>query len=315
MSLSVVVAVVSASCVGAASTNSPTTHSAATRPEVGVTGPSKCPGPAQGTPPHLSLVSGRASTHPVISGMVAHGPGEGGQPVPPTTRVEVWWNLSPLHWPTALGDAPWPSRPAAPVNRIAEQHVTTGCRYSIRLSIPAAIPGPYRVAVLASNATSTTIQGATTFTVTAPQRASLSLTTDSGVAVRFPASWCGQVQNGVNAAISSYPVHAPALAERENPPTGALVYIYDAPPSRLAALDKPRRAPGHLRLAHFQPNYEGIGAAYRTEIHDRGHDILIFISLGDAATHQTRREAVTILNTIHVQPSVSREWVQSRDKM
>jgi hypothetical protein len=302
MSVLMVVAVVSAGCVGAGQSAS-------------VIGASKCPGPPQGTAPHLSSVSGRAGTHAVISGVVAHGPGEGGQPAPPTTRVEVWWNLSPERWPTALGDAPWPSRPATPVNRIAEQHVTSGCHYAIRLTIPTAIPGPYRIAVLDSSSTSTTIQGTTTFTVAAPRHAWLSLTTDSGVAVRFPASWYGQVQEGVNAAISSYPIHTPALAEAENPPTGALVYIYDAPPSRIAALNEPPRPARHLRLAHFQPNYEGLGAAYRTEIHDRGHDILIFISLGDGARRQTRHEAVAILNTIHVQPSVARAWVQSGGRM
>ena len=115
--------------------------------------------------------------------------------------------------------------------------------------------------------------------------------------------------NGQDALISSTPIHAPALALRETPADGALLSVFDIPPARMSALRGPTPS-RPLRLAHFAPGNEGIGAAYRIAFTTRGHHVLVFVSLGDAAGRATKRAALAVLRGISADVAASRAWIR-----
>jgi hypothetical protein len=247
-----------------------------------------------------------------VSGIVPHGGGEGGQQVPPVTGIGVWWNLDAARWWSALGPRPWPSRPGGPVIQVAAQGVAGGCRYAASFSVPAAVvPGRYRIVVLYANGHSTASLPPRWFTVVGATDARVGLVTDSGLRINYPAAWYGQVVGGVDALISSTPVHAPALAVRETPADGVLISVFDRPPGRVSALRGPSRS-GPLRLVHFDPSYEGLGAAYRIAFTSRGHHVLVFVSLGDAVSPATRRQALIVLRSIAADVAASRAWIRNQ---
>jgi hypothetical protein len=124
------------------------------------------------------------------------------------------------------------------------------------------------------------------------------ITTPSRLAVRYPPAWYGQTYDGASATVLSFPIHQPDRAIEEKPPAGALVIVLDTPPASLAARYLPPRPRTRLRLEDFQPNYEMFGAAYRIEFHDRGHDVLVFVSFGQRASTVTRQEAIAVLNSV-----------------
>ncbi len=64
---------------------------------------------------------------------------------------------------------------------------------------------------------------------------------------------------------------------------------------------------------HFDPSYEGIGAAYRIAFTSRGHHVLVFVSLGDAVSPATRRQALIVLRSIAADVTVSRAWIRDHD--
>ena len=99
---------------------------------------------------------------------------------------------------------------------------------------------------------------------------------------------------------------------RETPADGVLVSVFDIPPGRMSALRGPTPS-RPLRLAHFAPSYEGIGAAYRIAFTTRGHRVLVFVSLGDAATRATKRSALAVLRGISADTAVSRAWIRDHD--
>ena len=246
-----------------------------------------------------------------VSGILPHGGGEGGEPVPPTTGISVWWNLAAVQWWSALRQPRWPSRPGNPVFQVAGEGVADGCHYRAAFTVPAgAVQGRYRIVVLEAGGRSTASLPPRWFTVLGAADARVGLVTDSGLRIRYPAAWYGQVVDGQNALISSTPIHAPALALRETPADGVLLSVFDIPPGRASALQAPTPS-RPLRLAHFAPSYEGIGAAYRIAFTTRGHRVAVFVSLGDAASRATKRSALAVLRGITVDVAASRAWIRA----
>ena len=167
--------------------------------------------------------------------------------------------------------------------------------------------------VLYANGRSAASMSPRWFTVVGSPDARVGLVTDSGLRIHYPAAWYGQVVDGEDALISSVPIHAPALALRETPADGVLISVYDLPPGRLSALQGPPRS-RPLRLAHFDPSYEGIGAASRIAFTSRGHRVLVFVSLGDAVSPATRRQALAALRSIAADVAASRAWIQDHGR-
>jgi hypothetical protein len=245
-----------------------------------------------------------------VSGILPHGGGEGGEPVPPSTGISVWWNLAAVQWWSALRRPPWPSRPGSPVVRVAAASAADGCHYGTSFTVPAgSVPGRYRIVVLDTGGRSTGSLRPRWFTVLGRRDARVGLVTDSGLRIRYPAAWYGQVVNGQDALISSTPIHAPALALRETSADGALLSVFDIPPGRISALSGPTPS-RPLRLAHFSPSNEGIGAAFRIAFTARGHHVIVFVSLGDAASRATKRSAVAVLRAISADTAASRAWIR-----
>ena len=272
---------------------------------------SRCPPPLWGSGPHLSPRYGRPGRRVTVSGILPHGGGEGGEPAPPTTGISVWWNLAAVQWWSALRQPPWPSRPGSPVFQVAAEGVADGCHYSAAFTVPAgSVQGRYRIVVLETGGRSTASLRPRWFTVLGAPNARVGLVTDSGLRIRYPAAWYGQVVGGQDALISSTPIHAPALALRETPADGVLISVFDIPPGRVSALRGPTPSLP-LRLAHFAPSNEGIGAAYRVAFTTRGHRVLVFVSLGDAATRATKRSALYVLRGITADVAASRAWIRA----
>ena len=245
----------------------------------------------------------------IVSGVQPHGGGEGGAPVALATGIRVWWNLDAAAWWTALRPPPRPSRPGSPVVQVAASRVA-GCRYRAGFTVPAgSVPGRYRIVVLYESRTSTASLPPRWFTVLGGPARQVALVTDSGLRIRYPAAWYGQVVAGQDALISSTPIHAPALALRETPAAGVLVSVFDIPPARMSALRGPTPV-RPLRLAHFAPSYEGIGAAYRIAFTTRGHHVIVFVSLGDAVRRATKHAALEVLRGISADVAASRAWIR-----
>lgn len=273
---------------------------------------SRCPPPSWGRAARLSPRSGRPGTRVTVSGILPHGGGEGGEPVARATGVRVWWNLDAARWWSALRPQPWPSRPGSPVVQVAAEGVAGGCRSSTSFTVPAgSVPGRYRIVVLYRNSRSTASLRPRWFAVSGAPSGRVGLVTDSGLRIRYPAAWYGQVVNGQDALISSAPIHAPALALRETPADGALLSVFDIPPASTSALRGPARSGRRPWLGQSAPGNEGIGAAYRIPLTTRGHRVLVFVSLGDAVSLATRREAVAALGGITADVGASRAWIRS----
>ena len=198
----------------------------------------------------------------------------------------------------------------SPIVHLAAADVADGCHDGASFTVPAgSVPGRYRIVVLDTGGRSTASLRPRWFTVLGAPDSRVGLVTDSGLRINYPAAWYGQVVSGVDALISSTPIHAPALALRETPADGVLVSVFDIPPGRMSALQGPMPS-RPLRLAHFAPSYEGIGAAYRIAFTTRGHRVVVFVSLGDAATRATKRSALAVLRGISADTAVSRAWIR-----
>jgi hypothetical protein len=148
------------------------------------------------------------------------------------------------------------------------------------------------------------------FTVRPRPAARIALVTDSGLKLRYPASWYGQMVGGEDALVSSAAIHSPTLATRETPATGALISIFDVPPARITDLQG-SSGPTPPNLGRFDPSNEGIGAAYRRELVVCGHRVFVFVSLGDAASAATSRRALAVLDSISVDLPVSAAWIRT----
>jgi hypothetical protein len=64
-------------------------------------------------------------------------------------RLQVWWNLDPEKWETALpGQTPAPYAPGSPPKLLAELAVAGRCAYSVNVTLPQAPPGTYTIIVV-----------------------------------------------------------------------------------------------------------------------------------------------------------------------
>ena len=88
-------------------------------------------------------------------------------------------------------------------------------------------------------------QSGTSLTVTRPgvQAGWDTIQTPSRISVRYPRGWYGQTYASASATISSFPIHEPDEAVKEKPPGGALLLVFDTPPTSLAARYLPPRPP------------------------------------------------------------------------
>ena len=125
-----------------------------------------------------------------------------------------------------------------------------------------------------------------------------------GLRARFPSGWYAQPYAASNLLITSFPVHVanPDLWSAI-PAGGTAMQVYDQPPGSFRQCRRLRGAHPHLPLGRYEPNYEGIGAAFRSQFHDHGHAVLVFTSFGGSPpTPPQRLLADRVLNSIHVLP-------------
>jgi hypothetical protein len=125
-----------------------------------------------------------------------------------------------------------------------------------------------------------------------------------GLSATFPSAWYAQPYAATTLLITSFPIHMnDGHVWDATPGGGTVIQIYDEAPGSNRACRRLRGAHGHVRLGRFEPNYEGFGAAYRTEFHDHGHGVLAFTSFGGRPpTKDQRRLADRVLNSVHVEP-------------
>jgi len=121
---------------------------------------------------------------------------------------------------------------------------------------------------------------------------------------KFPAAWYAQPYASSNLLITSFPVHVDnGRVWQAIPAGGTAIQIYDEPSGSVAACRRLGGGHAHVRLGRYEPNYEGIGAAFRSQFHDDGHTVLVFTSFGGTPpTSAQRRLAERILNSIRVEP-------------
>ena len=125
-----------------------------------------------------------------------------------------------------------------------------------------------------------------------------------GLSARFPRAWYAQPYASSNLLITSFPVHVDGDRFWQTIPAGGTaIQIYDEPSGSVAACKRLAGSHGSLRLGRYEPNYEGIGAAFRTQFHDDGHTVLVFTSFGGRPPTEAKRLlADRILNSIQVDP-------------
>jgi hypothetical protein len=125
-----------------------------------------------------------------------------------------------------------------------------------------------------------------------------------GLSARFPRAWYAQPYASSNLLITSFPVHVDDGRVWQSIPTGGTaIQIYDQPSGSVAACKRLGGHHAHLRLGRYEPNYEGIGAAFRTQFRDCGHTVLVFTSFGGMPPTEAQRVlAERILNSIRVEP-------------
>jgi hypothetical protein len=100
--------------------------------------------------PSVDPVRGSAGSTATITGEIPHGEGaEGGYPADPTEWIEVWWNLKPAGWSSAIagGDDPIPAE-QGPVVRLGRVDVATTCNYRVVFTVPETSAGTYPIVVL-----------------------------------------------------------------------------------------------------------------------------------------------------------------------
>jgi hypothetical protein len=124
-----------------------------------------------------------------------------------------------------------------------------------------------------------------------------------GLSARFPRAWYAQPYASSNLLITSFPVHVDDGRVWEAIPAGGTaIQIYDQPSGSVAACKRLGGRHAHLSLGRYEPNYEGIGAAFRSQFHDGGHTVLVFTSFGGMPPTQAQRSlAERILNSIRVE--------------
>jgi hypothetical protein len=125
-----------------------------------------------------------------------------------------------------------------------------------------------------------------------------------GLTAKFPAAWYAQPYASSNLLITSFPVHVDdGRVWQAIPAGGTAIQIYDQPSGSVAGCKRLGGRHAHVRLGRYETNYEGIGAAFRTQFHDHGHTVLVFTSFGGtpptAAQHLL---AERILNSIRIEP-------------
>jgi hypothetical protein len=125
-----------------------------------------------------------------------------------------------------------------------------------------------------------------------------------GLSARFPLAWYAQPYGASTLLITSFPVHVDdGRVWQAIPAGGTAIQIYDQPSGSIAACKRLGGAHGYVALGRYEPNYEGIGAAFRSQFHDHGHTVLVFTSFGGTPpTVAQRLLADRILNSIQVEP-------------
>jgi hypothetical protein len=125
-----------------------------------------------------------------------------------------------------------------------------------------------------------------------------------GLSARFPLAWYAQPYASSNLLITSFPVHVDDGHVWQAIPTGGTaIQIYDQPSGAVAACKRLGGYHAHVRLGRYEPNYEGIGAGFRSQFHDGGHTVLVFTSFGGTPPTEAQRSlAERILNSIQVEP-------------
>jgi hypothetical protein len=97
--------------------------------------------------PSVDPVRGSAGSTATITGEIPHGEGaEGGYPADPTEWIEVWWNLKPAGWSSAIpgGDDPIPAQ-QGPVVRLGRVDVATTCNYRVVFTVPESSASTYPI--------------------------------------------------------------------------------------------------------------------------------------------------------------------------
>ena len=125
-----------------------------------------------------------------------------------------------------------------------------------------------------------------------------------GLSARFPSAWYAQAYGATTLLITSFPIHVDdGRVWDAIPAGGTVIQIYDEPPGSIRACRRLRGAHGRVRLGRFEPNYEGFGAAYRSQFHDHAHRVLVFTGFGGRPpTTDQRRLADRVLKSINVEP-------------
>jgi hypothetical protein len=106
-----------------------------------------CSHSGDGYRPVLTPTSGMPGSQAMVSGKLPQ-TGESGQAVP-TTKVDVWWNLDPHRWTTALTGHPVAASPGE-VFSLTGESVKGACGYRVSYRIPAVPSGKYPLVILYS---------------------------------------------------------------------------------------------------------------------------------------------------------------------
>jgi hypothetical protein len=158
---------------------------------------------------------------------------------------------------------------------------------------------------------------------------------DLGISVRYPANWHATTSPLTEVmwppqrlAVASFPIRQPhpdpncwpQTAHEAMPPDGAFLFVleYTTGGPASAGLGEglpefPPR-PDHFQLTDFE-NFECYRHSYMIRFRDGGRRFQAHVTLGEEATAETRAQALTVLDSLRVDPSAeaSRTAVPCRD--
>lgn len=127
-----------------------------------------CPRPSTYVP-HVSAARGAPGTQVTLNGTFALYDETGKLDLAvPTVRLDVWWNLDPDHWWTALTPAGPRAAGTGKVVRLERTAVPRSmpCTYRLTVTVPQVAPGAYPLTILYATRHSVTNSAAVPFTVT-----------------------------------------------------------------------------------------------------------------------------------------------------
>jgi hypothetical protein len=114
----------------------------------GLLEPADCPDSPRGYRPNVPEQAS-AGAEVTVSGPIPVLNEQGEHVGSISDRLQVWWNLDPKKWETALpGQTPAPYTPGSPPELLAELAVTGQCAYSVNVTLPQAPPGTYTIIVV-----------------------------------------------------------------------------------------------------------------------------------------------------------------------